>query len=419
MSEDSIKNEIYQLIELRTEGDYWDFKQQWHENKAELVHDIICFANNLVNRDAYIIIGVTDSKSPNGTQIIGVQEDNRKSQQNVIDLLRTIKFVGGVRPTIYIHTIQHNVNVEIDVIVVKNTTNTPYFLSEQYNDGQVRLRAGHIYTRIGDTNTPIDAFADMDKIEYLWRKRFGIDLSINEKILMLLDNPDEWEGNFGSEHVMYHRIYPEFQMRISEEENDNRSRERNSITRNISDHFPDREVAVYGLEIMYHSTRIYEDDILVLDGARHMIPFPNSDSVYLDANYASKQKRSLTYQYYDLSTIKGKLFRNLVHLDNRWYGEPWYRCEGSMFLEFNDEQDKARFDEFVKENLEALLRDYPEALNAKGYKRSPNTEEYYIFGWSKGNEMKAHYLFDKYRGIDHKTISDYIFSPPSDSSETI
>ena len=51
--------EIQNLISLKTEGDYWDFKEMWHDNKASLLHDIICMANNQVGRDSYIIIGIS------------------------------------------------------------------------------------------------------------------------------------------------------------------------------------------------------------------------------------------------------------------------------------------------------------------------------------------------------------------------
>ena len=50
--------EIRELISLKQEGSYWDFKREWHSNNADLLHDIICYANNLVNRDCYIIIGI-------------------------------------------------------------------------------------------------------------------------------------------------------------------------------------------------------------------------------------------------------------------------------------------------------------------------------------------------------------------------
>lgn len=30
-----LESEISKLIELHTEGEYWDFKQQWHSNNAD------------------------------------------------------------------------------------------------------------------------------------------------------------------------------------------------------------------------------------------------------------------------------------------------------------------------------------------------------------------------------------------------
>ena len=78
-----LESEISKLIELHTEGEYWDFKQLWHSNNADLLHDIICMANSLANRDCFIIIGVEDRTY----NVLGVNNEKRKNQQNVIDLL--------------------------------------------------------------------------------------------------------------------------------------------------------------------------------------------------------------------------------------------------------------------------------------------------------------------------------------------
>lgn len=56
----SFKEEILQLISLRQEGDYWDFKKEWYTNKPDLLHDIICMANNLSNHDGLVFIGVDE-----------------------------------------------------------------------------------------------------------------------------------------------------------------------------------------------------------------------------------------------------------------------------------------------------------------------------------------------------------------------
>ena len=56
MNSENLKLEILDLISSRQEGSYWDFKQEHHENTANLLHDIICMANNpLCNQDGYII----------------------------------------------------------------------------------------------------------------------------------------------------------------------------------------------------------------------------------------------------------------------------------------------------------------------------------------------------------------------------
>ena len=213
-------DEIQSLIAIKTEGDYWDFKEMWHDNKASLLHDIICMANNQVGRDAYIIIGVSDSKSPDGVKIKGVPGENRRDQQKLIDFLRNKKFAGGIRPTVYVQTLDipndEGVLRQIDVILIRDSAKTPYFLIENFRDKNKEIRAGYIYTRIGDTNTAVDSIADLDKIEYLWRKHFGIDLSVNDKLLRLLDEPDDWAGDLNNGDCKYHRIYPEFQIHIND-----------------------------------------------------------------------------------------------------------------------------------------------------------------------------------------------------------
>jgi predicted HTH transcriptional regulator len=73
-----LKNQIIELISLKQEGPYWDFKKEWYlkEKDSDLLHDIICMANNLENRDAYIIIGVDEE---NSYSLIECTEDiNRK-----------------------------------------------------------------------------------------------------------------------------------------------------------------------------------------------------------------------------------------------------------------------------------------------------------------------------------------------------
>lgn len=114
---------IKELINSKREDDYWDFKEQWHDNKADLLHDIICLANNRVDRDAYLIFDVRDKTY----EIIGIENDlSRKNQQKIIDFLKNISFVGGIRPSIEVKIIMIESH-ELDILIVKNSYDTPYF----------------------------------------------------------------------------------------------------------------------------------------------------------------------------------------------------------------------------------------------------------------------------------------------------
>ena len=79
-----LKEKVLEFINSRRETDFYDFKQSWEEEnakdnrkdpKSDLLHDIICMANNKHIGDSYIIFGIED-KTYN---IVGVENDkNRK-----------------------------------------------------------------------------------------------------------------------------------------------------------------------------------------------------------------------------------------------------------------------------------------------------------------------------------------------------
>ena len=190
---------IGNLIASKREDDYWDFKQEHHANKADLIHDIICLANNRSGKDGYIIFGVLDE--PKG-EVCGVEQDeNRRTQQQIIDLLQSqkLKWAYGVYPSVELQTI-HLREHEVDVLIVKSTLDVPYYLTADYSytlDGKKPrvVRANYIYTRVCDTNTPIDKSAAPHQVEMLWRRRFGLDLLPLEQAKRKLMHRKEWEAS--------------------------------------------------------------------------------------------------------------------------------------------------------------------------------------------------------------------------------
>lgn len=157
---DSLNEDIIELINKRQEADFYDYKSRWHEDNDKLLHDILCLANNQNNRDAYLIIGVED----NGN-VIGINEE--KKTNDIYDFLKAVKFAGDHIPEIEVKRIYYKYKT-LQVLVCKSSEYVPYYLVERYR----KVSDHHIYTRVGDTNTPIDKHANYPDVENLWRIHF-------------------------------------------------------------------------------------------------------------------------------------------------------------------------------------------------------------------------------------------------------
>ena len=59
MKNTSLESKITNLINKKSEGEYWDFKEKWHKDNERLLHDILCFANTVHDEDCYLIINHT------------------------------------------------------------------------------------------------------------------------------------------------------------------------------------------------------------------------------------------------------------------------------------------------------------------------------------------------------------------------
>lgn len=329
---------IVKLILTRREDDWWDFKREYHHDKAELVHDILCMANNRPRRDSYIIFGI-DNES---FSIVGVENDvYRRNQQGITDLLRNITFSGGVRPRIEIQTIIID-NHEVDVLIIKDSLNVPYYLEKDYQDKDIKnsdgkrygkvVRAYHIYTRVVDNNTAIDKQADINDIEFLWRKRFGIELPIMERLDILLSETDKWIFDWGNKKYCYHIDYPEFQIIQVEDMEQGWYPAAAFYTHPV--------MHLAKLNIVYHNTVIYETELWSFDQLRKYLPKAKNSS--------SGQQANFWYSYYTLESIEGKMLKIFTHgtcdISSR---EKNY----NQLLIFENEDDKQCFDSYISNHF--------------------------------------------------------------------
>ena len=159
---DPLNETIVSLINSKKESSYYDFKREWYTKgkDGDLLHDILCLANNLDNKDSYLIIGVSDDY-----EVVGVEQ--WKKSNDIIDFLKSKKFAGDHLPEIEFHKLYYK-HKKIDVLAIKNSKNVPFYITEKYKS----VCPFHIYTRTGDTNTPINSSASFSDTEKLWRVHF-------------------------------------------------------------------------------------------------------------------------------------------------------------------------------------------------------------------------------------------------------
>lgn len=213
MDDWELKHEINELILLKQEGEYWDFKKEWYTKKPDLLHDIICMANNPTYHDGFIVIGVDEE---NDFSICDIADDlNRRRTQDIVSFLRDKKFAGNVRPTVYVKSLIMPKGT-IDVLIIQNDRSTPYYLTEAYQG----VYANNIYARIIDTNTPKTSSADVNIVEKLWKKRFGLDATTLERAKLFLGKSCDWIDSDGGKK--FYKYAPEFTIEdISAEDNRN------------------------------------------------------------------------------------------------------------------------------------------------------------------------------------------------------
>lgn len=326
------RDEIVALINFKQEGPYWDFKRQWYDDKHESdkLLDIICMSNNLVDKDAYIIIGVDEEKDYELCDVLN--DPNRRKTQDLVNFIRGKKFAGEFRPTVTVQSLEIE-NTTIDVIVIHNNTNTPFFLKENFQG----IKANNIYVRYQDGNTPRDNSADFHNIEYLWKKRFGILLSPMQKLQKYLCQTNDWENVPGLKNRKYYKFAPEYTITFSWNKDDSSTR----CEYYFFDHC-DQTPHWGRIRIAYHQTVLQELTGIGLDGARFSTVAPITAGLF-----DSDQDNQVWYRY----MIKGEM-HYLVHMfyanqgDNSYHEE--CRIYESDILIFENQQERKLFLNFAR-----------------------------------------------------------------------
>ena len=211
--EDIVREFFYQ----ETEGEYWDFKEKPYfyegqsekdrnKKKGDLLHDIICMANNLSNRDAYIVMGIQDKP----VKITGVKQfSNKWTQESYQDFLHNLSWAGDCVPSVKLRSINDG---NIEVLVIRKSSKVPFYLTKKYN----KVKENQIYVRRGAKNTAIDNQAEIGDIEKLFEFRFGLTPFPKERVINYITDHDHWtemKGNYET-RSWYYEKFPEYTMEL-------------------------------------------------------------------------------------------------------------------------------------------------------------------------------------------------------------
>lgn len=232
-----IGNDELRTLLAEEESTYLDFKLKHHDNVVEMVHDILSLSNSDAQSDRFLIFGVNNRKEIEGL------EGQRKTQADITDSLRASHI--NKMPDFLLYTLQYQ-NKEIDILHILNNSMKPYFLLKDKKSGRIIIRAGVIYTRDNDTNTPIVGTATEAQIIRMWEERFGLNNPPLKRSYKYLMDIGGWKSS--SEHEFFYETFPEFRLVWESEDTSNQ----------FMEHWVDKKLppaqALMTIKLYYHTT---------------------------------------------------------------------------------------------------------------------------------------------------------------------
>lgn len=329
-----LKKKIELYIKEKKETENFDIKLKWHDRPDELAKDIICFCNTVHDKDCYIVFGVDDKDF----EIVGVAESNRRKQSDVIDLLCKLNFASSERPDIKVDTIFIE-NKELDVITIFNTKLTPLYLSLPYGN----MKMGCIYSRVRDRNTENNGNSNFNLIEKLWKKRFGLTKTKKEIFYELIHEREDWTEIYPE---YYNSYFPEYRINIEDEyEND---RDRDEF---YSYAVMNPQTSFYNINIQYKGALLDVFQGVSLDSGRLFIPIPEWG--FIDNKDRFYETISM-YKYYLKDSFRYRLLLFLFDKNNEEQ-EYAIRRFSEVVLIFENESEKEKFENYIKNNIEILI----------------------------------------------------------------
>ena len=344
--EDIVREFFYQ----GTEGEYWDFKEkpyfyegqskeEKNKKKNDLLHDIFCMANNLSNRDGYIIMGIQDKP----IKITGVKQfPNKWTQENYQDFLQKLTWAGDMIPTVEFRTINDG---DLDVLIIKKSNKIPFYITKKYS----KVRENQIYVRKGSKNTAIDSQAEIGDIEKLFEFRFGLTPFPKERVINYITDHNHWtemKGNYET-RSWYYEKFPEYTMELVDDPQNDELRA--PVYALIH---PNVRTTWEILRIKYHQTILLEFSSHYIDEYRGLSVQPRYNFLKLFEGVNNINLKTNFY-YYLADSVEINLMYLLEELHEQ-DGEA-LRQHLSLIPVFKNDDEREAIEKYVEGNKSDIL----------------------------------------------------------------
>lgn len=344
--EDIVREFFYQ----EAEGEYWDFKEKPYfyegqsekdknKKKGDLLHDIICMANNLSNRDAYIVMGIQDKP----VKITGVKQfSNKWTQESYQDFLHNLSWAGDCVPSVELRSINDG---NIEVLVIRKSSKVPFYLTKKYN----KVKENQIYVRRGAKNTAIDNQAEIGDIEKLFEFRFGLTPFPKERVINYITDHDHWtemKGNYET-RSWYYEKFPEYTMELVDDPQNDELRA--PVYALIH---PNVRTTWEILRIKYHQTILFEFSSHYIDEYRGLSVQPRYNFLKLFEGVNNINLKTNFY-YYLADSVEINLMYLLEELLEQ-DGEA-LRQHLSLIPVFKNDDEREAIKKYVEDNKADIL----------------------------------------------------------------
>lgn len=346
LTNDQLDEIIMELLHLGVEGEYWDFKEKPYffegqsdkdknKKKGDLLHDIICMANNLSNRDAFIIMGIQDKP----VKITGVKQfSNKWTQESYQDFLQNLTWAGDMIPIVEFRTIH---NGELDVLIIKKSNRVPFYITKKCN----KVRENQIYVRKGSKNTAIDSQAEIGDIEKLFEFRFGLTPYPKERVINYISDHGHWiemKEDYET-RSWYYEKFPEYTIELSRDPDNETlaSPDYAYVQMNCKSSWQI-------LRVKYHQTTLMEYTAHYVDETRGVVVAPRFSSIKIREDETLVSTKQYCYYFQECTEIKLMfLLQDLLR-------------QGTLVLEnhlalipiYKNDEEKSKVENIINKNKE-------------------------------------------------------------------